>query len=47
MYRVFVTVRRVDVRLGHLHSHFDGILPFVRLDNAQVCADLVVRIYET
>ena len=44
MFRVFV--RRVDVRLGRLHSHVDGILPFVRLDNAQICDDLVVRIYK-
>jgi len=36
--------RRIGVRLGRLHSHIDGIIPFVRLDNAQVFSDLVIAL---
>jgi len=36
--------RRVEVRLGRLHSHIDGIIPFARLDNAQVFSVLVIAL---
>ena len=38
-----ILVRRVDVRLRR-RRHLDRVLSFIRLDNAQVCIDLVIAL---
>ena len=42
VYRVLV--HRVDVRLGSWYGHLDSVLAFVRLDNAQIRADLIIAL---
>jgi len=42
-YMCRILVRRVDVRLRRCR-HLNRVLSFIRLDNAQVCIDLVIAL---